>query len=161
MTLKDELAVLGIKIIRKDHSRLMRVIGWILKRFKIDFMGSAWTTIGPKRIYASTRTPLSIENHENLEQWEHIIRHELVHVKQAKKYPIFWQFSYLFLFLPIGLAWFRWYWEREAYLTVNIQKYGADPDAVADTLSRMYLWPWPNSWMKRWFWDNKFRSNLF
>ena len=151
MTLKEELAAQGVKIIRKDHSWLMRLIGTIMGWFNVDFMGSAWTTISRHRIYASTRTPESIEQHENLEQWERVIRHELVHIRQVKKYKWFWQFSYLFLYFPVGLAWFRWRWEREAYLESDIRQFGRDPDEVADLLTKMYFHPWPNAWMKRWF----------
>ena len=43
-------------------------------------------------------------------------RHELVHVRQWRRWHVLFWIGYLLLPLPIGLAWCRWRFEREAYL---------------------------------------------
>jgi hypothetical protein len=73
-----------------------------------------------------------------------------VHIEQARRWPVFWQLSYLLLPLPFGFAWFRWHWEREAYL-VDLRAGRLTVDEVVETLWSNYAWTWPKPWMRRWF----------
>jgi hypothetical protein len=157
LTVRQQLDAEGVRIVRKDKSWVMRTLGAVFKLFGYDFMARAWTTIGPKTIYAPTWVPEDINTREDLTQWQIGLLHELVHIKQARKYPVIWQFTYLFVFFPVLLAWFRWRWEREAYLTVNINKFGQNSDEIADTIWRVYLFPWPKGAMKKWFNKHKVR----
>jgi hypothetical protein len=118
-----------------------------------------WTTVGNTIYY-----PDHVENPEK--SWHQAtIEHELVHVAQYKKYsvPLF-LFLYLFFPMPIFFSYFRWKFEREAYLVSAqfLRAYG-DPDyQIVDTLVNslwnFYAWPWPKSWMRKWF--NKELSKL-
>lgn len=89
------------RIVKKSDSKLMRLIGWILKPFNKTFMTQYVTTIG-STIYSP---------------WEVIddglLQHELQHVSDSKKFPVIYELSYIFL-LPFGLT-MRSVWERRAY----------------------------------------------
>lgn len=103
---------------------------------------STWTTIG-RTIYAPVDCYDPLDDHAS-------IQHEMVHVKQWNQHGLWFWMSYLFLPVPIFFAWFRWRWEREAYL-VDL-KAGSTPEQIVDALaSGTYLWPWPKRWMLRWF----------
>lgn len=50
---------------------------------------------------------------------------------------------YLIAPLPFGLAWFRYRFEREAYL-----RGGTAPADIADVISsKVYGWAWPRAWV--------------
>ncbi len=74
--------------------------------------------------------------------------HEEVHGKQWDKYKIF--FPILYWVPPTLLAYFRWKFEREAYL-VDIKAGVHTVEEVVDTLWSDYLWTWPKCWMRKWF----------
>jgi len=126
----------NVKLKPRSSHWLLRIID------KIIGANIYWTTIGDT-IYH----PDAIDNPE---MFVEIIEHEKVHIEQYKKLgvPLF-MFLYIFMFLPIGLSYFRFRLEREAYL-VEL-KHGASVDQVVDTLWRYYGWPWPKFLMRRWF----------
>jgi hypothetical protein len=130
-----------VKFVRKNDSTLMQLIGF----FWPPFMTSLWTTIGDTIYYPSTvKSPLTLRYYS-------IIKHEVVHVKQFKKYGIpLYLFLYLMFPLPLFFSYFRWKFEREAYLHANI-KTETDIDKTVDILGKYYLCPWPKSWMRKWF----------
>lgn len=104
---------------------------------------NVWTTIGATVYYPRDRP-----NPPEQTDWE--LRHELVHVEQWRRYGVWFWISYLLLPVPIGLAWYRWRWEREAYL-VDL-KIGVPLEDVLRALgSWTYFWPWPKRWMRQWF----------
>ena len=89
------------------------------------------------------------------------LRHELVHVRQFERWGVLMAVAYLLLPLPLGLAWFRMRFEREAYeetLRVWHQLGGRAacerlrPHVVAQFTSGSYgwMWPFPRA-MERWF----------
>ena len=124
----------------------MQLLGLLLVAIgNRSFMREYWTTLGATIYY-----PTSVENPY---EYPLILEHELVHVRQWRRWGLLFSISYLLLPLPFGLAWFRWRWEREAYL---VQLHSADdPHAAADAIARRlfadYGWPWPRPWMRRWF----------
>ena len=120
----------------------MRFLGWILKPINPDFMTSYWTTIGETIYY-----PTSV----NIPEWHTgIIEHEKVHIAQWRVYGLWFWFSYLFLPIPFGLAWWRYAWEREAYL-VDIAARRMTIQEVARILSSSkYGWAWPRPWIEKW-----------
>lgn len=105
-------------------------------------------------------------NEENATERDYIVlRHELEHIRQYKKLGnghIWWGFVlfsllYLFVPLPTVFAWFRYKFERNAYLEswraardldklINIESYVkilSGPD---------YFWAWPfKPLIRRWF----------
>lgn len=142
----EELRERGVTVKTKDKSRLMRLIGVVLGLFGLDF-NRFWTTIGPRTIYAPVGTRLTAGE---LQRQRVIIEHELVHIGQARRWPGWFQLSYLLLPLPFGLAYFRWVWERRAYL-VDIRAGRLSIEEVVDTLWASYGWCWPRPLMRRWF----------
>ncbi len=88
-----------------------------------------------------------------------ILTHELVHVRQGRKLtpPLFW-LLYLLFPLPLGAAFFRYMFEREAYLAEfkMAMANGTDRkvliDDVVESLSGPdYGWSWPKKWIRAWF----------
>ena len=57
--------------------------------------------------------------------------------------------------LPVGLAWFRWRWEREAYLPEVLAAADCEREQVIERICQSlwwgYAWPWPREWMREWF----------
>jgi len=90
-----------------------------------------------------------------------ILCHELKHVEQFDKYTTgLMALLYLLFPLPIGLAYFRYLFERDAYLesyraslevnlVPNVSHY---IDALTGSA---YLWAWPfRKYVRRWFYEN-------
>lgn len=83
------------------------------------------------------------------------LAHEAVHLEQFKRLGfLLMSLLYLFIFLPIGLAYFRARMEREAYresFRVQGELYGMGrewkgricEEYLEDFAGRYYLWPWP------------------
>ncbi len=72
-----------------------------------------------------------------------VVRHELIHVDQWRSLGLLFWIGYL-------LAYFRWRFERVAYME-QIKTGEMTPRQVADILWSAYLWPWPRKWMEKWF----------
>jgi hypothetical protein len=147
--LERELSVQRVRLIAKRDSRLMSVLAVLLRLVGTrGFNERFWTTLGRTIYY-----PISVRD-----PYAHpeILAHELVHVRQWERWGVLLWISYVLLPLPIGLAWFRFRWEREAYL---VQIAGAadrerEIDRIVDVLWFGYARPWPRSWMRRWFQRN-------
>jgi hypothetical protein len=149
------------KIIHKKDSRLMKLINVALqlitfgkmKSFMTDFI----TTLGTK-IYVN-------------EKWDSlsplgkaiVIRHERVHMRQAKKYGrLLFSILYLVVPFPIGIAYFRKKFEQEAYeesIRAAHEYYGdriftneMREKTISHFTTAEYFWMWP--WKKdlnRWY----------
>ena len=155
-------------VVPKSTSRLMRICNCLLKvltfgRYK-EFMDSMTTTVG-FTIY----TPTGWDEWPEMKK-AMILRHEAVHMRQAKKYsrPLYY-FLYLFFPVPCVWAYFRMKFEMEAY-TESIKAYAeyrgtrallADKEMESRYIeiftSYKYLWMWP--WKGRiseWFNDVKY-----
>lgn len=149
---REELRALavnfGASVHPKEDARIMRAIDWIARTLVCNpgFM-RYWTTLG-RRIYF----PSGVEDPYHHPQ---IMEHELVHVAQWDRWGWFFVASYLLLPVPFGLAWFRWRWEREAYMvqlrSVRPEFLEVQIDRVVDRLWCDYLWTWPRPLMRRWF----------
>jgi|SRR3989339_246169 len=145
--LEQYIINLGARFVPKEKSRLMKIMGWLLKWIgNNEFISRYWTTIGVTIYY-----PEGVQDPLDHPQ---VVEHELIHVEQWKKWWILFSISYLFLPIPFGLAWCRWRWEREAYLKAQLSQ--ADDiesqlDYLVQTLWKGYGWPWPKKWMKNWF----------
>ena len=130
----------------KADSRLMRVLAGSLRVLgNHAFHESYWTTLGRTVYYpTSVSDPLAHAD---------ILEHELVHVRQWRRFGPWLWLSYLLLPLPFGLAWFRFRWEREAYLVqiARAPDREREIERVVQTLWSGYGWPWPRSRMRRWF----------
>jgi hypothetical protein len=97
-----------------------------------------------------------------------VLEHELVHVKQCAKcglgnatlgLPLF-TILYLLVPLPVGLAYFRWRFEREAYahginVRIKIEPHRRQDkidSAVKQLTTGLYGWTWPfKKSVRAWF----------
>jgi hypothetical protein len=133
------------------------------RRFKYDYL----TTLG-NRIAVPMEDWERILNSPYAPHIKGVIEHELVHVRQFRKYGfgnvwlgmVTMGFCYLLLPLPVGFAWCRWKLEREAYL-VSLQ-YTTNPESRAaytkfiskQLTSGAYGWtllPFFRGYIERWF----------
>lgn len=135
-----------VRIVAKRDSRLMRLLARVLRPVGTrGFMEHFWTTIG-RTIYVPTSVGDPYAHPDVLE-------HELVHVRQWQRWGVLFWLSYVLLPLPVGLAWFRFYWEREAYLVQLARARDREREItrIVDALWFGYARPWPRRWMRRWF----------
>jgi hypothetical protein len=145
----ERLARERVRLVRKADSRLMHACALALHGVgNRMFMARYWTTIGSTIYYpACVSDPLAYPT---------VLEHELVHVRQWRRWGLWMWLSYLLLPLPVGLCWFRFRWEREAYL-VELAHAPSGPardreiTRIVDALWYGYAFPWPRSWMRRWF----------
>ena len=156
----------GVKIYTKDTAWIVlwKVIDFILKIISFGknnkFLTHYTTTIGNRIFYPVGWTFDRIDKKDYA-----ILRHELVHVKQYhsgglgsfKLGVITMGILYIAVFLPIGLAWFRYYFERNAYLE-SIKAYKdvgitVKADRYVEYLTgSTYIWAWPfKKRVRKWF----------
>lgn len=146
--------------VSKKNSRFHRLIGWLTRPIMKDrWMRYIWNAWG-ETIYVPSSVDMAKPG------WERgqapMIEHEMVHVRQMRALKSPWVFGVLYalLPLPIGLAYFRWRFEREAMLE-NIRAHapGINRDKniefyAAQVSGSWYFWAWPRSWAMRWFQKN-------
>lgn len=140
-------------IVRKRDSTLMKVISVFLAIITFGlmrvFMTGFYTTLGDT-IYVPDGWDTASEQSKCA-----TLRHERVHMRQARKYTRFlFSFSYVFVFLPGGLSFFRMKFEKEAYEetirawyeyggAVVIQNYAFREDMIKHFVTSQYVWMWP------------------
>lgn len=140
------------EILKKEDSGLMKAIDVVLKILTLGqmktFMTGFITTLGNK-VYV----PSSWDTDSLVTRIE-ILRHERVHMRQAKKYgKLLFSILYLVIPLPCGLAYFRKKFEMEAYeeslrtlhfymgksiFTASLREF-----YVSQFVSANYFWTWP------------------
>jgi hypothetical protein len=152
----------GFRIIRKDRSRLHRAIDVALRIVTLgrmrDYLGGYQTTIG-KTVYVTA----DWEHRDRLERYI-TLRHEAVHLRQFRKLTLpVMALLYIFVPLPIGLAYFRARFEQAAYaesIRATAETYGRDAPRraayrahiVAQFLGPSYGWMWPfRAAIERWY----------
>lgn len=126
LEIKEEFS--NFELLPKDNSKMMNIIDFILKITSFGknkfFMQKFVTTIGNK-VYLPTEWLIYSENVKC-----EILRHERVHMRQAKEFGnLLFSFLYLFVFFPIGFAYYRAKFEKEAYeesLRALYEYHGAD-----------------------------------
>ena len=150
------------RIVRKDQSRLHRAIHRALIVLTFgqmrSYLDSFQTTIG-NTVYV---TP-------DWDDWSSdrryvTLRHEAIHLRQFRKYTLpGMALLYVLLPLPMGLAWFRAYFEKEAYAEsvraaaeVWGKEYPARPEYRSYVLGQFtgasYGWMWPfRRGLERWY----------
>ena len=157
---KKEFPDFAIK--EKSKSTLMRVINVFLRVITFGqmktFMSSFTTTLG-ETIYTPEKWS-SIPEASRVR----VLLHELVHMRQKKRYT-FVLFAYLYLFFPfpVGLAYFRMKFEREAYEVsmrdvaeshgIKALKEPRYREAmISHFTSAQYFWMWPfRRSIERWY----------
>ncbi len=152
------------KIIQKSESKLMKVLNFLLLVISFgqtkEFMTRFTTTLGTK-VYVTD----SWDTDEAASRIS-LLRHERVHMRQARKYGrVLFSFLYLLVFLPVGLAYFRMKFEKEAYeesVRANVELHGTyrvlSPEyrnwLASQFTGSGYLYTWPfkksiDSWVRK------------
>ena len=140
------------RVCYKDESRLQQTIGGLLRPFNGRYL-SHYTTVMFGRVYFPSRR---WRDEQGPAAVYRILRHEAVHLRDMRRFPLLFQLSYLFLF-PAGLTVRAW-WEYRAYvetLRVEWELSGRIDDAVLDGIVRrftgpeyLYMCPFPR-WIRR------------
>ncbi|MDB4953318.1 MAG: hypothetical protein JWO36_887 [Myxococcales bacterium] len=151
-----------LRIIRKDQSAMHRGIHWVLYVVTFGrmrtYLDSFQTTIG-NTVYV---TP-------DWDDWDSdrryvTLRHEAIHLRQFRKLTVpGMAILYVLLPLPLGLAWFRAHFEKEAYaesVRAAAEVWGPDyprQDAyrrhvIDQFVGPSYGWMWPfRASLERWY----------
>ena len=124
------------RVCYKDESRLQRFIGRLLRPFNRDYM-TLYTTVMFGRVYfPSRRWRARLDPREVY----CTLRHEAVHLRDARRFPLFFQLSYLFL-LPAVFT-LRAFWEWRGYLETlraEAEVYGEVSDERLDTITQRFV----------------------
>lgn len=149
-------------IVKKQDSRFMKMIDLVLRVITLGKMSTYMTDF----ITTMGTTVYVPEYWDQMPETSRmtVLRHERVHMRQARQYGRLW-FSLLYLLvpLPLGLAYFRMKFEREAYeesIAAMFEYYG--PKVFTNEVKQNFLrhftsaeyfwmWPFPRS-LERWFW---------
>jgi hypothetical protein len=150
------------RIVRKDRSRLHQAIhrGLIvltLGRMR-SYLDSFQTTIG-----ATVYVTADWDDWDPDERYV-TLRHEAIHLRQFRSFTLpGMAVLYLLLPLPMGLAWFRAYFEKQAYaesIRAAAEVWGADHPRRAAYRAHIldqfvgpsYGWMWPfRAGLERWY----------
>ncbi len=150
------------RIVRKDQSAFHRAIHYALIAVTFGrmrtYLDSFQTTIGAT-VYVTS----------DWDDWEPdrryvTLRHEAIHLRQFRRFTLpGMAVLYVLLPLPIGLAWFRTHFEKEAYaesIRAAAEVWGSDypkrPDfrnhVVSQFVGANYGWMWPfRTAIERWY----------
>jgi hypothetical protein len=152
----------GFRIVRKDRSRLHRAIDVALRALTFGrmtrYLDGYQTTIG-RTVYVTA-------------DWDDrpadaryvTMRHEAVHLRQFRRYTLpGMALLYIFLPLPMGVAWFRMRFEREAYaetIRASAEVWGLAyasghelrDHVIGAFVGAAYGWMWPfRRPLERWY----------
>lgn len=152
----------GFRVVHKRHSRLHRAIHY----------GLLLVTAGQMRTYLDDyqttigRTVYVTDAWDDLTDEERYVtmRHEAVHIEQFRRYTVVGMaILYLLVPLPMGLAWWRAYFEKQAYAesiraaaevwgldVVRAGPYRAHILAQFTGASYGWMWPFPGA-LERWY----------
>jgi hypothetical protein len=150
------------RIVRKDRSRLHRAIHYALLGLTLgrmrSYLDGYQTTIG-STVYVTA----DWDGRDPLERYV-TLRHEAIHLRQFRAFTLpGMALLYLLLPLPMGLAWFRAYFEKEAYaesVRAAAEVWGPGfprGDAyrrhvIAQFTGAAYGWMWPfRAGLERWY----------
>jgi hypothetical protein len=150
------------RIVRKDRSALHRAIHYALRVITFgkmtSYLDSFTTTIG-QTIYVTA----------DWDEWTPIeryltLRHEAVHLRQFRTFTLpGMAILYVLLPVPMGLAWFRAYFEKQAYAesiraTAEVRglRAACDPSyrnaVISNFTGPAYGWMWPfRAGLDRWY----------
>ena len=148
--LEAEMAAMRVRVLPKAKT-FHEDIGALLKLLTFGgqsaYMTDYVTTLG-RTIYVPPNWP-----ERTLASRYETLRHEMVHVRQFERYGfLLMALAYVFLPMPIGLAWCRYRLEREAYeesMRVAYELEGAEALAamrdhvIEQFVGPSYAWMWP------------------
>lgn len=152
----------GFRIVRKDQSALHRAIHKFLVVVTFgkmtSYLDSYQTTIG-RTVYVTADW-----DQTDPDQRYVTLRHEAIHLRQFRRFTLpGMALLYVFLPLPLGLAWFRAYFEKEAYaesIRAAAEVWGRNypkgtyyrERIIEQFVGPSYGWMWPfRKSMERWY----------
>lgn len=150
------------QIVRKDQSRLHRAIHKALMVITFGrmttYLDSFQTTIG-NTVYVTSDWDDWSPDHRYV-----TLRHEAIHLRQFRKFTLpGMAVLYLLVPLPMGLAWFRAYFEKEAYaesVRAAAEVWGPEhprrdsyrQHIIDQFMGPSYGWMWPfRASLERWY----------
>jgi hypothetical protein len=150
------------RIVRKDRSRLHRAIHHALVLVTFgkmrSYLDSFQTTIG-FTVYVTADW-----DDTSADQRYVTLRHEAIHLRQFRRFTLpGMALLYVLLPIPLGLAWFRAYFEKEAYaesIRAAAEVWGPDHPRLPSFRNHIiqqftgpsYGWMWPfRSSIERWY----------
>jgi len=150
------------RIVRKDRSRLHRAIHHALRLVTLgrmtSYLEAFQTTIG------STVYVTADWDDRDADQRYVTLRHEAIHLRQFRSFTLpGMAVLYLLVPLPLGLAWFRAHFEKQAYaesIRAAAEVWGPQFPAraeyrahvIAQFMGPSYGWMWPfRRGLERWY----------
>lgn len=162
--LMDEIAteVPGFRVVAKASARTQRVIHWLLAAVTFgqsrSYLEGFTTTIG-RTVYVTSDWEATSRDSRYL-----TLLHERIHLRQFRRFTLVGMaLLYLFVPLPLGLAYFRARFEKEAYAETirgTAALFGADRVRAASFRAEIleqftgpaYGWMWPfRASLERWY----------
>lgn len=128
----------GFDVRYKDESALQRFLGRLLRPLCPTYC-TTYTTVMFGRVYFPSRAWRARVGPETLYG---VLRHEAVHLRDARRWPVLFELSYLFALPAMFTA--RAGWEWRAYretLRVEFELTGDIPDALLDHIERRFTGP--------------------
>jgi hypothetical protein len=152
-----ELRREGVRLQTKDLVWHQRAIGALLRIIGQNVYVDRYVTTIGRSIYLTPDW-----DQRTVEDRYATLRHERVHLEQFRRWGVVLMgVAYLLLPLPVGLAWFRMRWEREAYEETVRTWYelGGRPatdrlraHVIAQFTGPAYAWMWPfRGQLERWY----------
>jgi hypothetical protein len=152
----------GFRIVRKDQSAFHRAIHWTLVVVTFgkmrSYLDSYQTTIG-KTVYVTADWDATDPDQRYV-----TLRHEAIHLRQFRRFTLpGMALLYVLLPLPVGLAWFRAHFEKEAYaesIRAAAEVWGRDyprrssyrEHIIEQFVGPSYGWMWPfRASLERWY----------
>jgi len=152
----------AFRIVRKDRSRLQRAIHralWAITLGRMtSYLDSFQTTIG-RTVYVTA----DWDDRDPDERYV-TLRHEAIHLRQFRRFTLpGMAVLYLLVPLPMGLAWFRAWFEKQAYaesIRAAAEVWGPDHPrqpafrrhVIGQFLGPAYGWMWPfRGGLERWY----------
>lgn len=128
----------GFAVCYKDESRVQRLIGRLVRPFNRDYL-TRYTTVMFGRVYFPSRRWAACCRPAELYR---ILRHEAVHLRDARRFPVVFPLSYLLL-PPIGPG-FRALWDWRGYaesLRVDVELGRPIGDETIEHIARRFTGP--------------------
>lgn len=122
----------------KNESPLQRFIGKLVYPFCRTY-GTNYTTAMSGRVYFPSRAFCERQGAATVYA---TLRHEAVHLRDARRFPVLFQLSYLLLLPAVFTT--RAIWEWRAYketLRVELELYGEIGDRVIEHIARRFTGP--------------------
>ncbi|MCB9524475.1 MAG: hypothetical protein H6702_14040 [Myxococcales bacterium] len=143
----------GFDVRFKDESWLQRAIARAVRPFNRHYL-SSYTTVMFGKIYFPSRRWYALTTPFDLYA---LLRHEAVHLRDAQRFPVLFELSYL-LCLPVGVT-ARAGWEWRGYaetFRVWAAVKGEIPDWLIESTAErftgadyLYMWPFPQDIRRR------------